>query len=136
MSRTPVGGGLTPLQRYNRCILQHPPSSRLGCNILPWYKATSVRVQTKDLTHYRLFSKYIFFLVNIFSLRAFNTPFILKKINVSFIVYFCLDKYSFRLGTFLTQLIFPRKSTFYLFFISVLVKTALNSHQNLLNLPQ
>ena len=49
---------------------------------------------------------------------------ILKKISVSFIVRFCLGKYSFSLYTFWTHLIFWRKSVFHSLFISVLVNTA------------
>ena len=49
---------------------------------------------------------------------------LMKKINVSFIVYFHLGKYSSNLITFLTHLIFGKKLTFYSLFISTLVNTA------------
>ena len=39
---------------------------------------------------------------------------ILKKINVSFFVHFCLGKYSFSFNTFWKQLIIWRKLTFHI----------------------
>ena len=54
-------------------------------------------------------------------LILFNTLCILKKINVSFIVHFCLGKYSFSLDTFWTKLAFCKKIMPHLSFISVLV---------------
>ena len=50
----------------------------------------------------------------------------LKKINVSFIVHFCLGKYSFSLDTFWTYFISWKKELmFHSLFISVLVNTVL-----------
>ena len=58
---------------------------------------------------YRLQSRYFF-----------NTPRTLKNMDVSFIVYLCLDKYSFSFETFSIHLVFWSKWTFHSLFICVL----------------
>ena len=52
-----------------------------------------------------------------------KTPHILKKINILFIVHFCLGKYSISLDMFWSHLILRKKLTLHSFFISVLVNT-------------
>ena len=49
---------------------------------------------------------------------------ILEKINVLYITYFCVGKYSFRLDTFLTHLLFWKKLTFQSLLTSSLANTA------------
>ena len=69
-------------------------------------------------------SSFLSWEIQLQSRYLFNTARILKKMNVLFVLHFCLGKYSFSLDTFSTHLVFWRKWTFHPFFIYVLINTA------------